>query len=186
MRALIVLLPLFAVAACDRQSSQAPQANVATASNSAMPEAAGALDIAQRGAAMPKAAFTGPDGAKTTLSAFRGKPVLLNLWATWCGPCVKEMPSLDRLASRGDGKLVVLTVSQDIQGKPVVDPWWRARGFTHLKPSLDPENGLSTVIGGGMLPTTVLYDKNGKEVWRIAGAMDWDGPRANTLLAEVL
>lgn len=185
MRSVIVLLPLALVAGCDRQAQPAPQAgDGAAVAPAPRVEATGSLDISRRGAAMPGASFTGADGARTTLAAFTGRPVLVNLWATWCGPCVTEMPSLDRLAVRSAGRLTVLAISQDLQGRETVDPWWATRGFTALKPWFDPDNGLSTAIGGGMLPTTILYGADGKEIWRVTGAMDWDGPRANTLLAE--
>lgn len=195
MRPLIVLLPLgaLALAACDRQSGTAPQANatMAAAENAAAqaapePEMTGTLDIANRGKAMPLSKFEAPDGAKVSLATFRGTPVLVNLWATWCGPCVKEMPTLDALAARTKGKLTVLTVAQDAKGSDVVDPWFEKRKFAMLKPYLDPENALGLNYGSGMLPTTILYDANGKEVWRVIGGMDWNGPRANTLLAATI
>jgi thiol-disulfide isomerase/thioredoxin len=195
LRPLIVLLPLgaLALAACDRQSASAPQANAtaaaaqnAVAPGAAEPEAAGTLDIANRGKAMPLSNFEAPDGAKISLAKFRGAPVLVNLWATWCGPCVKEMPTLDALATRTKGKLTVLTVAQDAKGSDVVDPWFEKRKFAMLKPYLDPENRLGLNYGSGMLPTTILYDAEGKEVWRVIGGMDWNGPRANTLLAATI
>ena len=194
MRSLIWLLPLaLGLAGCDRQSSAPPQANAAA--NAAAPtapaapveeELTGKLDIDQRGSAAPTDSFTAPDGKAVSLQSFRGTPVLVNLWATWCGPCVKEMPTLDALAQRTRGKLVVLTVAQDIKGREVVDPWFAKRGFKMLAPYLDPDNKLGLNYGSGMLPTTILYDAEGKEIWRVIGGMDWDGPRANTLLAEML
>ena len=180
------------VAGCDRQSSPTPQAKAgdgATASNPAAPEAAGTLDISQRGKAPPKDSFTGPDGKPVTIAAFRGKPVLVNLWATWCGPCVKELPSLDRLAVRGGDKLTVLIVNQDDpkgQAKDPVPAWWASHPLPHLALYRDTPNALGFAYDSGMLPTTVLYGADGKEVWRVVGSMDWDGPRANTLMAEVL
>lgn len=186
LRALIVLL--LAVGACDRQSPPTPQGNVSAPAPppSASAKPAGVLDIAQRGAAMPGDAFVTPGGKKATLADFKGAPLLVNLWATWCGPCVEEMPSLDRLAARTGGKLKVLTVSQDRKGGEAVAPWWATRGFKKIEPYLDPESNLGFAIGGGMLPTTVLYDAEGKEVWRVVGGMDWDGPRAKMLLAKYL
>lgn len=186
MRAVICLLPLALLAACDKQSSPAPQANVAEASKPSEPEAAGTLDISQRGSTAPKDSFNGPDGKPTTLAAFTGKPHLVNLWATWCGPCVKELPSLDRLAVRAGGKLQVLVINQD-DTKQAVDPvpaWWAAHPLPHLALYRDGPNALGFAYASGMLPTTILYDAKGKEVWRVIGGMDWDGPRANTLLAE--
>ncbi len=131
--------------------------------------------------------FTGPDGKAVTLAAFKGQPLLVNLWATWCVPCVKEMPSLDRLAARTRGKLRVLTVNQD-SAKQAVDPvpgWWTRAKLGNLELYRDADNNLGFAFGGGVLPTTVLYDAQGKEIWRISGGMDWDGARANTLLAPV-
>jgi len=135
---------------------------------------------------MPKDAFTAPDGKAVKLADFKGYPLLVNLWATWCGPCVKEMPSLDRLAARTKGKLHVLVVNQD-SARQAIDPvpaWWAKARLAHLQPYSDAENNLGFAFGGGLLPTTVLYGADGKEVWRIAGGMNWDGPRANTLLAN--
>lgn len=149
-------------------------------------EAPGEIDIDQRGAAMPKDRFTSPDGKTVQLADFKGQPLLVNLWATWCGPCVKEMPSLDRLAARSKGRLRVLVVNQDTT-KQAVDPvpaWWTKANLANLEPYRDAQNNLGFAFGGGQLPTTVLYDSNGKEIWRIAGGMDWDGPRANKLLAN--
>jgi thiol-disulfide isomerase/thioredoxin len=188
LRAVIALLPLALLAACDRQTNTAPQANVADSAKPTEPEAAGTLDISQRGKAPPTESFNGPDGKPTILSAFIGKPFIVNLWATWCGPCVKELPSLDRLAVRAGSKLQVLVVNQD-DTKQAIDPvpgWWAAHPLPHLALYRDGPNALGFAYASGMLPTTILYDAKGKEVWRVIGGMDWDGPRANTLLAEFL
>ena len=115
MRRLIaLLLGTVLIAGCDRQSDAPPQANVAAvAPQSGGPELTGKLDISQRGSATPKDDFLDPQGKPVTLAAFRGTPVLVNLWATWCGPCVREMPTLETVANRAGDKLKVLTVSQD-------------------------------------------------------------------------
>lgn len=184
MRPPIALLALLVlVAGCDRESGKAPQAAPEAAPR---PEPTGTLDISKRGDPAPADAFLTPAGEPVTLADFGGKPLLVNLWATWCGPCVAEMPTLDDLAERTEGRLQVLVVSQDITGAEVVGPYFEQAGFSRLEPYLDPENGLGFAIASGMLPTTVLYDADGKEIWRVVGAMDWDGPRANTLLAGVL
>ena len=181
MRASIALIPFLLLAACDKQPAPAPQPSASATSE---PEA-GKLDTTHRGKAMAASTFTAPDGKPVTLAAYRGKPVLVNLWATWCGPCVKEMPSLDRLAQRGAGKLLVLTVNQTDKADAIAT-WWAPRQFMTLQPYRDEEGKLGFDFESGVLPTTVLYDANGKEVWRIVGGMDWDGVRANTLLTEVL
>lgn len=188
MRSSVILFlgaGLVALGGCDRQSEAPPQANVSVEAP-AEPEIAGTLDISQRGTPMPKDAFVAPDGSKVTLEKFRGKPVLVNLWATWCLPCIKEMPALDTLAKREQARLKVLTISQDSKGAEVVAPWFEKNRYQMLEPFLDPENKLGLNYASGMLPTTILYDATGKEVWRVIGGMDWIGPRANTLLSETL
>lgn len=113
--------------------------------------------------------------------------MLVNLWATWCAPCVKEMPALDRLAAHMTGKLRVVVVNQDT-AKQAIDPvpsWWNAHKLVNLQLYRDPENNLGFAIGGGMLPTTVLYDAAGKEIWRLNGDMDWDGAEGAKAVAAV-
>jgi thiol-disulfide isomerase/thioredoxin len=191
---------LILAAGCDRQSGGEPQASdesksasrsqdyaePAPDSESSAGELTGTLDISKRGSSMPETVFSGPKGEPVKLAGFIGKPLLVNLWATWCGPCVAEMPTLDALAARAPDKLQVIVVSQDGQGRALVDPWWEKQDFKLLKPYIDAKSDLGFAFGTGMVPTTVLYDAAGKEVWRVVGAMDWDGPRANTLMAEIV
>jgi thiol-disulfide isomerase/thioredoxin len=141
------------------------------------------IDRSKAGEAAPTSPFKAPDGETVTLASFKGKPVLLNLWATWCAPCVREMPTLDALAVREAGKLQVLTVSQDLEGAAKVTPFFEKAQFKALKPYLDTDVALSTGYGVN-LPTTILYDSAGKEVWRVSGDMDWAGAQAAKLIAE--
>lgn len=173
------------LAGCDRQSDPAPQGNEAATAKASGAEEAGKLDISQRGSAMPDVAFEDPAGKPVKLSDFKGKPLLVNLWATWCGPCVAEMPTLDALAQRQDARLKVLVVSQD-NAREKVAGWWAKKSFKKLEPYLDTKSDLGFAFATGVVPTTILYDANGKEVWRVIGGMNWDGPRANTLMAETL
>jgi thiol-disulfide isomerase/thioredoxin len=185
-RLIALLLGSLMIAGCDRQSEPQPQASPSIAAAAPkQPEATGTLDISQRAAAAPKDGFLDPAGKAVTLAEFKGRPLLVNLWATWCGPCVREMPTLDNIAARAGDKLKVLTVSQDRQDVDIT-PTFAKGGFKHLERYRDPENKLGFAFNTGMLPTTVLYDAQGKEVWRVVGAMDWNGPRANTLLAQFL
>lgn len=128
--------------------------------------------------------FAAPGGAPATLTSFRGHPVLVNLWATWCGPCVKELPALDALAARETGKLAVITVSQDMGGDKQVQPFWKAHGMKALTAYTDTKNQLMVAMAAGDLPTTILYDAKGHELWRMSGGMDWTGPEAARLIAE--
>ncbi len=177
------------VSACDKQSPGSPQAQAPEApktADKAEPESTGTLDISHRGEAAPTVSFEGPSRTPVKIADFKGKPLLVNLWATWCGPCVAEMPTLDALAGRQAEKLQVIVVSQDMKGRSVVDPWWAKQSFKLLKPYVDAKSDLGFAFNTGMVPTTVLYDASGKEVWRVIGGMNWDGPRANTLMAETL
>ncbi|WP_448662903.1 TlpA family protein disulfide reductase [Sphingomonas sp. CJ20] len=141
------------------------------------------MDRSHKGEAAPTIAFVDPSGAKVTLATFAGKPVLLNLWATWCAPCVKEMPTLDALAVQQAGKVQVVPLSQDFGGAEKVAPYFAKAGFKALKPYLDADAAFSTTMALN-LPTTILYDSAGKEVWRVAGDMDWTGAQAAALIAE--
>jgi thiol-disulfide isomerase/thioredoxin len=179
-----LLLGSFAVAACDRETAPPPQAKAEVPTPAPKGgEPTGTLDISQRGKAGPTDSFLDPSGKPVTLASFKGRPLLVNLWATWCGPCVAEMPTLERIAERSGDKLKVLTVSQDRAGVDIA-PTFDRGGFKRLERYRDPESKLGFAFATGMLPTTVLYDAEGREVWRVVGAMDWNGPRANTLLAE--
>ncbi len=136
---------------------------------------------------MPTLVLSDPSGAELDLAALKGTPVLLNLWATWCAPCVVEMPMLDNLAAQMDGELRVLTVSQDLSGATVVEPFFAEQEFERLEPWLDPENALMfSFSNSGMLPLTVLFDAEGREVLRVAGGYHWDSEEALALITEAI
>jgi thiol-disulfide isomerase/thioredoxin len=181
---------------CDRQSTASGQgdgANVAIEDASApAPDeavarptglaATGTYDRSHAGEAAPGFGFSDPAGKAVTLAAYRGKPVLLNLWATWCAPCVKEMPTLDALAAREGAKLQVIALSQDLEpGK--VAPFWAKGGFRAIQSATDPKLAFSTGLGAN-LPTTILYNAQGREVWRFTGSTDWAGDEAKARIAE--
>jgi len=147
----------------------------------------GKIDRAHAGELLPTVALTDPAGKSLNTGALGGKPVLLNLWATWCAPCIEEMPTLDGLAADYDGKLRVVTASQDLEGASKVVPFFAERKFARLEPWLDRENVLSAALGGeGVLPTTVLYDASGQEVARVVGGFDWQSAEAKALVDEAL
>jgi len=126
-------------------------------------------------------------GGRTLDLAAQDLPVLLNLWATWCGPCVEEMPQLDALAGTLEGEVRVITVSQDVRGSEVVEPFFAQGQFQQLEPWLDPETALAAQFTPeGALPLTILFDATGKEVLRVAGGYEWDSPEAAKLIRESL
>ncbi len=135
---------------------------------------------------MPQATVSDAGGAKLAIESLKGKPVLINLWATWCGPCVKELPTLDTLAAQHEGRLAVVTVSQDMADSGKVASALAAHSHGHLHAWLDPENTLGFFYNSGELPTSVLYDARGREVWRIVGAHDWTGADSESLIAPAM
>ena len=182
---------LFA-AACDRQAAAPEQATasapasdevVAAPAPPAGKASATGFDRSHKGEAAPAVAFIAPDGRRVTFAAFKGKPLLVNLWATWCAPCVAEMPTLDAAAGKLGDRVRVLTVSQDLDGAKKVAPFFAARRFEHLQPYLDPEIALSTAYQAN-LPATILYDARGREVWRRLGGYEWNTPEALAAIAE--
>ncbi|WP_085808312.1 TlpA disulfide reductase family protein [Sphingomonas sp. TZW2008] len=192
-----LLAATLATAACDKQSPAPEQANVAAtapatpdevapdevvSSSKAAAPASGAVDRTHKGEAAPALAFVDPAGKKVTLADFRGRPVLLNLWATWCAPCIKEMPSLDAAAAGAEDRVRVLAVSQDMQREKVA-PFFAQRKLTHLAPYTDADMGLSLHYRVN-LPTTIMFDAAGRELWRVSGALDWNGAAAKALIAE--
>ena len=116
MRPLIACLLMLALAACDSGSKDASQGGVPA-------ESVGKVDISQRGKEMPAVPFIDEKGAPATLTQFRGKPLMVNLWATWCAPCKAEMPHLDTLAQDEDERFRLITVSQDLEGAKVIAPF---------------------------------------------------------------
>lgn len=127
----------------------------------------------------PVPPFTFSDGAGRTasLADFRGRIVLVNLWATWCVPCIREMPSLDRLQAKlGGPDFLVLALSQDRQGVAKVAPFFDKLGIKHLGTWLDPKSAAMAALDASVLPTTVLIDRSGREIGRLMGEAAWDSP----------
>jgi thiol-disulfide isomerase/thioredoxin len=172
------------IAACHKQAPPPPQAEAAAPAQAAPGAPATQVITTNAGKRAPDGGFDGADGKSAKIADFKGKPVLVNFWATWCAPCVKEMPTLDALATAEAAKLTVLTISQDMQGRGPVDAFFKAHGFKTIQPWLDKSNALMLATREAALPVSILYDKDGKEVWRVEGDMDWSGARAKALLAQ--
>jgi thiol-disulfide isomerase/thioredoxin len=146
-----------------------------------------ALSLAKPAAMMPELTFTGADGSAKTLADFRGKTVLLNLWATWCVPCRKEMPALDRLqGTLGGPDFQVVAVNIDTAKLDRPKQFLKDIGVSHLPFYADPtaqifqtlrENG--PILG---LPTTFLLDRNGCTIATMAGPAEWDSADAQKVI----
>ena len=120
---------------------------------------------------LPPARFTTLDGAAKTLADYSGKPVVLNVWATWCIPCVAELPELDRLAA--SGTVTVLAVSADRGGAAAVKPFAAAHHITHLTLLLDPGNAAVQALGVAGFPTTLLIGADGTLRGTLEGPAAW-------------
>lgn len=127
--------------------------------------------------------FKTGEGKTVALADMRGKVVLLNLWATWCGPCVREMPTLDRLqAELGGPAFEVVALSSDHGGAKAVEPFLRDNKLNNLGVYLDPTSQATRALEPRGLPTTLLIDKDGREVGRLEGAAEWDSAEAKALI----
>jgi len=179
--ALLVALTVPMIAGCDRQKADAPQAP-ATESQ----EGKG-VDRSHKGEAAPTVKFKNPDGGDFDLAKFKGTPVLVNLWASWCAPCIKELPTLQQLeqAHADEGKLGIIAVSQDMAPQGSVEAFLGERDIGRFAAFHDADMKLSSALGVQVMPTTILYDADGKEIWRYVGDLDWTGPEAAKLLSEL-
>jgi thiol-disulfide isomerase/thioredoxin len=126
---------------------------------------------------VPPFSFTDAEGKPYDLGAFPGQMLLVNLWATWCAPCVKEMPSLERAqeALRDEG-WTVLPLSSDRGGRDQVEPFYRRIGLTKLGIWLDSRSAATRALGARGLPTTLVIDRKGQEMARLEGEAAWDSP----------
>lgn len=136
---------------------------------------------------LPDLAFFDDDGHPVRLSSFKGKTVLLNLWATWCVPCREEMPSLDRLQKQlGSDKFEVVALSLDRQGIAASRKFMTDVKAENLKLYVDPTAKQGTLLKLIGMPTTILISKDGRELGRLAGPAEWDSPDAKKLVEAAL
>jgi thiol-disulfide isomerase/thioredoxin len=125
--------------------------------------------------ALPDVAFEDGAGASRTLAEYSGKVLLLNLWATWCVPCRKEMPTLDRLQAKiGGAEFEVVALSVDRAGSEAVKKFFQEIGIENLAVNIDPSSKVLRTLGAFGLPTTLLIDRQGREIGRLVGPAEWD------------
>lgn len=176
--ALYLLAPLVALslAACEREPADNQQV-----AGAEVPVKG--VDRSHAGQAFPDAEILNADDDPATLSDAQGTPVLVNLWASWCAPCVKELPTLDAL-SRRQGAPRVIIVSEEMAERASVEAFLEQHGINDVESWRDPKLALSGALGVQVMPTTVYYDASGRELWRYIGDLDWTSAEAARLLAE--
>ncbi|TIT22246.1 MAG: TlpA family protein disulfide reductase [Mesorhizobium sp.] len=126
---------------------------------------------------IPEISFEDGNGKPKTLADFHGKVVLLNIWATWCAPCRKEMPTLDRLQAKlGGPDFEVVALSMDRAGPEIVKKFFAEIGIKHLALNIDASGKAMFAIGSVGLPATLLINSDGKEIGRLIGPAEWDAP----------
>lgn len=136
---------------------------------------------------VPQVDFQDGDGNPRSLADFRGKVVLLNVWATWCGPCRREMPTLDRLqAQLGGPDFEVAALSIDRAGIGVVRSFYAEVGVEHLAMYVDSSGKAARQLGAFGLPTTLLIDRKGREAGRLVGPAEWDTPEMVAFIRRYL
>jgi thiol-disulfide isomerase/thioredoxin len=169
-----------------RLSYTEPRGNPSMTAGGIMPSRPGAdiaaAPVADRRAA-PGFAFADGGGQPLHLSDFRGRTVLVNLWATWCPPCIAEMPDLDALQAKlGGDRFQVVAVSLDRGGATQVQRWFERNQITHLGVyAADPNQ-----FENAMLPTSLLLDAQGRVVWHGAGIRAWNGDEAAAVIQALI
>ena len=184
--AALILVYELAVIASDRP----PNLVVLGADNSAaapVPLSSQPFSFLDQPAPVPELNFVDGNNRPLSLADFRGRPVLLNLWATWCLPCRKEMPSLDRLQAKFDpSKFRVVTLSIDRGGIPAVKKFYADLSIKSLGIYVDQSGGALRQLGFFGVPGTLLIDPQGREIGRKLGPAEWDSPEVLAVLRQRL
>src|SRR5215831_16463412 len=134
----------------------------------------------------PAISLADSSGHTIELSDLRGKPVIVNLWATWCEPCLREMPSLERLQSRLGERIAVLAVSEDRGANKAVEPFIAKLGLKSVKVYIDPKSEAGHAFAVRGLPTSFVIDRDGDVLGRVEGAAEWDSPKILGVLEPLL
>ncbi len=152
--------------------------------------AAGEMDRFKKAKApkpLPDLAFQDANDKPLRFADFRGRALLINFWATWCAPCVKEMPSLDRLQAKfPKDKFLVLPLSIDGPTRPKVAPFYKDQKLAHLGIYFDKGRKAMQGLDVSLLPTSILVDPMGREIGRLEGDADWDMPEGVALMKAAI
>lgn len=144
------------------------------------------LKIHKNAIKLPNIEFIDQSGNKISNLNFLGQVSVINLWATWCPPCVKELPSIDRLAKIvSQDQIKIYAVSQDRAGNKIVPAYFKKLNLKNLTIFLDNQASLMAAFRTPVLPTTIIIDKKGMEVARLVGEISWDSPEVISYLKKI-
>jgi thiol-disulfide isomerase/thioredoxin len=136
---------------------------------------------------VPEAVLLDAADGERSLTDYQGKVVVLNFWATWCAPCLKEMPSLDALqVALGTEDFAVVPVATGRNPVEAIERFYDKAGITNLPVLRDPKQEFSRAMGVLGLPMTIILDRQGQEVARLIGDAEWNGPEAQAILAALI
>lgn len=182
---LVILMALAAgLYVSARLASDAPAPPIPIGSSS---EPTAGLTLLEAPRALPELRFVNGTGAAITLADFRGKVVLLNIWATWCVPCRKEMPTLERLQEKlGGNEFEVVVLSIDQGGADAVRSFYREIGIGRLDVYVDTSGKVARDLNIVGLPTTLLIDREGRERARLIGPAEWNSPEIARTIRSVV
>ncbi|WP_439550448.1 TlpA family protein disulfide reductase [Falsiroseomonas sp.] len=182
-RAILAGVPTLLAAGLGRQAGAGPSLTPVAGADHGLSR----LRETPEGRPLPEGlTFTDAEGRVTDFSAFRGKALVVNFWATWCPPCVAEMPALDRLHGMvaRDG-IEVLALSNDRGGRAQVEPFYQRTGLRRLGIWLDPRGATGRALEVRVLPTTLILDRRGLEVGRLVGEAAWDQPEVVAVIRRL-
>lgn len=179
---LFIIILLLILVSCDRKTESGPFSKTGVKSG---------IDISTVEA--PRVGFRAPNfilkdlnGGMISIAGLRGKVVMINFWATWCGPCKVEMPSMNRLYNDLKGRdFEILAISSDVQGEKVVKPFI-AQGRFNFTVLIDSSFKVNSDYGVTGIPTTFLVDKDGVITYKIFGPRDWNSPEARELIKRMM
>jgi thiol-disulfide isomerase/thioredoxin len=135
------------------------------------------------GGLMREVTLQGLNGAPRRLAEYRGRPLLINVWASWCGPCVQEMASLERLAWRED-RLPFFVIGISTDDYPEKALAFLNRSNATIRHFIDHDQQVENMLGAATIPLTVLVDANGRVLDKIYGAREWDSPESMQLISK--
>jgi thiol-disulfide isomerase/thioredoxin len=148
---------------------------------------AGALKLTEPPVPAPAISFVAADGSEHRLADFLGHGMVVNLWATWCAPCVAEMPSLAALSkSLAPNDIAVLPLSSDRGGASAVAAFYKQHDITGLPVLLDPKGAAAHAWHARGIPTSLIIDRQGRERARLEGSADWSTPAAAALVRKLI